>query len=332
MQVSDHGLPWLRRGNDFPTLLASRTGIDAQRTVYQLSHIYIKNPIIALACSRAANMLLKGITLLAADGQNFAMWAVSFMAVVAIAYAAGHNAILGFPKHVTEARKIEDDKQGMNLITVAVSGPLALQIKDIGATTAKEVWDYLDKRFGKITPARRQQLMSQLMAGATASTTKPFDVLSYIEEKKSIRRMINTGSEVADSVSEPVLCTAILNGLPEQYDSFISAINVTGCNYTLDELTDRLTNEQTRIRSRADELDAANSMMATFMRAAAGTVTRAAGSAAAGPAGAAAATGTAASPTAVRRAAARRAAAAASNAAEAAAKAAAAGAYTTTQT
>ncbi|CAB4286246.1 unnamed protein product [Prunus armeniaca] len=89
----------------------------------------------------------------------------------------------------------------------------------VGCTSAKALWDNLEKRFTAITRSHILQLKGQLQALKKGSDS----MMQYLERMKSLADGLAAAGAPLDDLD---LIAHILRGLPPAYDSFGTSIHV----------------------------------------------------------------------------------------------------------
>lgn len=195
---------------------------------------------------------LKGVPILESGTTvvSFKTWHNMFMAALMVSYMPAYIAINGSAPAGTPAAvaaKISHSL-ALSLLILMVDPNIGTMLEEQAFTDAKLAMEFLNQRFGTISAAKQQKLLSDLFARAD-TPIKDFDVIEYINDKRNKRLLINSGMDNDNGkINDSVLCNAILTGLPKEYNTFCSSLNSSGSTYTLEQLTERLDNEQLRIR------------------------------------------------------------------------------------
>ncbi|KAM1229746.1 hypothetical protein ACFX15_039400 [Malus domestica] len=99
----------------------------------------------------------------------------------------------------------------------------------VGVQSARELWQNLEKRFYGVSRSHIHQLRSNLQSMSKGTST----IFEYLQRIKEITDAFTAaGAPVDDSD----LLHLILNGLPDEYDSFMDSIHFRLADTTIDDL------------------------------------------------------------------------------------------------
>ncbi|KAB2602612.1 hypothetical protein D8674_003617 [Pyrus ussuriensis x Pyrus communis] len=107
----------------------------------------------------------------------------------------------------------------------------------VGVTSSRELWQILEQRFGGVSAAHIHQLRSRLHAVQKGDLS----IFDYLQRIKSISDALMAAGA---PVSEPDLIAVTLNGLSDDYESFIDSILLRISSTSLDELHGLLLNKE----------------------------------------------------------------------------------------
>ena len=112
-----------------------------------------------------------------------------------------------------------------------------------GVTSSRELWVALEQRFGGVSVAHIHQLRSRLHSAQKGDLT----ILEYIQHIKTISDSLMAAGA---PVSESDLIVVTLNGLSDDYESFIDSIMLRISSTSLDELHCLLINKELFLTSK----------------------------------------------------------------------------------
>ncbi|KAM1537481.1 hypothetical protein ACFX10_002493 [Malus domestica] len=107
----------------------------------------------------------------------------------------------------------------------------------VGVTSSRELWQILEQRFGGVSTAHIHQLRSRLHAIQKGDLS----ISDYLQHIKGISDALMAAGA---PVSEPDLIAVTLNGLSDDYESFIDSIMLRISSTSLDELHGLLMNKE----------------------------------------------------------------------------------------
>ncbi|KAM1263553.1 hypothetical protein ACFX2G_029156 [Malus domestica] len=107
----------------------------------------------------------------------------------------------------------------------------------VGVTSSRDLWLNLEHRFGGVSAAHIHQLRSRLHSIHKGD-------LSISDYLQRIKGLADSLMAAGAFVSDPDLITVTLNGLPDEYESFIDSIMLRISTTTLDELHGLLLNKE----------------------------------------------------------------------------------------
>ena len=153
--------------------------------------------------------------------------------------------------------KVKDEEEGSDKTKDSGKDDLAMGLMELHLgswylpmvddwTTAKELWDKLEKMFQAQNNARRLVLRQQLN---NLKLEKGEPVAKYIARAKSIASDLE-GVGHKPEISE--LTLPVLAGLPEQYNVLVTVIGASKEDYTLDDILTMLLTTEQQINSRKE--------------------------------------------------------------------------------
>ena len=153
--------------------------------------------------------------------------------------------------------KVKDEEEGSDKTKDSGKDDLAMGLMELhlgswylpmvdDCTTAKELWDKLEKMFQAQNNARRLVLRQQLN---NLKLEKGEPVAKYIARAKSIASDLE-GVGHKPEISE--LTLPVLAGLPEQYNVLVTVIGASKEDYTLDDILTMLLTTEQQINSRKE--------------------------------------------------------------------------------
>ncbi|CAN6706229.1 unnamed protein product [Malus baccata var. baccata] len=107
----------------------------------------------------------------------------------------------------------------------------------VGVTSSRELWQNLEQRFGGVTAAHIHQLRSRLHALQKGDLS----ISDYLQRIKGISDALMAAGA---PISESDLIAVTLNGLSNDYESFIDSIMLRISSTSLDELHGLLMNKE----------------------------------------------------------------------------------------
>lgn len=183
--------------------------------------------------------LLKG-------SDNFYEWSVKMQALLVIGnwwrYVVEDKEVKGYDAHQAEVARSK--------IVLHLDVQLLTHVE--GATTAKEVWEKLDKVCGGDGLVRRVQLMAAMVNTRLAECK---DMAEYVQ---SILSSVNELRRIKFDVTDDWACTFLLAGLPESYEPMIMALQNSGKKLSLEDMQIQLIQERRVERENGVALKAMN--------------------------------------------------------------------------
>lgn len=110
----------------------------------------------------------------------------------------------------------------------------------VGCEFSYQIWDKLEAFFSSQTKAKVLQLKTQLRNLKKGS-------LSVNEYLLKLKKIIDSLFSVGASISEPDHIEAILEGLPEEYNSFIVSVTSRSDPYTVNQIENLLLAQEERL-------------------------------------------------------------------------------------
>lgn len=185
------------------------------------------------------------------DGKNYYAWAPGLLALIAVFHAAAALAVNGLEQKEVDGKIVKADHSlAISVITLNVCAELRPIIQDCAFTDAQELWKWLKSRFSSNSMSGKHVHQVELNNPYSGSF-QDFDAQTYIDKKAECRRRYNEGNAADDQISEPMLCRAIVTGLPQpHFDAFLSSWNL---NPTLvfKDLANNILNESARLKQQA---------------------------------------------------------------------------------
>lgn len=123
----------------------------------------------------------------------------------------------------------------------------------VGCETAAQIWTRLNHFFATQTRAKISQFKLMLQGTKKGSS-------SINEYLLKIKNVIDRLASVGHPVSSSYHIDAILNGLPEEYDTFVISINSRSESYVVEEIEALLLAQEGRIEKHSKELDSYSSL------------------------------------------------------------------------
>lgn len=179
--------------------------------------------------------------------ENYVVWSATLMNMLLVASMKTLiNAITpreGVP--VTDSA----DERAKAVIQLNVSKPILQSILNANLNTAAATWNWLRDRFGTPTAAKRTTLFRRLLLGdrpIQRPSIHDFSVRELIDEKLNIQQEFNAGMPADQQIPENFVVSAVWLNLPPAFSTYelANADNIS----TLAELTDKLVNEEIRIK------------------------------------------------------------------------------------
>ncbi|GAB2278046.1 hypothetical protein Dimus_039265 [Dionaea muscipula] len=131
------------------------------------------------------------------------------------------------------------DQMVLAWIASSLSEDVLLQI--IHCTSARDIWITLDTLYGMVSRSRVQSVKRELHALAKGALS----AAAYIHQARALSRTLTL---VGDPVSDTDLFFLILAGLPSEYDSVVTAIQLANPLPSLDTVTATIVDFEQRLR------------------------------------------------------------------------------------
>jgi hypothetical protein len=153
------------------------------------------------------------------------------------------------PAESGKAQTTWDSKDQLALSSIALGLKLSEQEHIYNCTTAKAAWDQLEEIYSGTGMHRLLSLMKRL----THSKLEKQGMKDYMRE---VRQTANEIAEIGHKLSNAIVITYILNGLPEKYRYLVVNLESQVESINFQDLTARLVDEEKRSEQVASELEA----------------------------------------------------------------------------
>eukprot|EP00171_Calliarthron_tuberculosum_P023184 IDg23184t1 len=133
------------------------------------------------------------------------------------------------------------DKRAMACIGLSLSDALLENVRE--ASTAKEMWTLITNVF------ERHTLLNKLSARRKFYTATMLDGEKILKYANRIRQLATTLKNMGVDIDDNEMAMALLNGLPDRFDSLISALDALGNEdkiFTFEFVKSRLLQEEQR--------------------------------------------------------------------------------------
>lgn len=169
-------------------------------------------------------------------------WSEQFLSSLHINKDAksAYNAIMGNGSPV-------DHSLGLSYIKVALSKPVLHEFLDKKFTNAKEGFEWLKERFGCATAVQTWQFACTIFTPFSGDF-KQFNAQKYCSEKIDAYRSYNENVKPHQKISERFACDAILFGLPSQYKTFVSSVQLMSTDLEMRPLCDKIISEEALLK------------------------------------------------------------------------------------
>ena len=147
------------------------------------------------------------------------------------------------PNSGTTASWFEKYKKAQSVIGISLSNDLLENVRDV--TTTKEMWNAITNVF------ERHTLLNKLSARKRFYTATMSPDESVLQFSNRIRQLSSTLKSMNVIISESEMAMALLNGLPEEYNALISALDAIDEDETklnFEVIKSRVIQEEQRIR------------------------------------------------------------------------------------
>lgn len=179
------------------------------------------------------------------NGENWSSWSKQFLGVLYNADKGQFCALM----NETMPRATPDHRGAILTLYTMVDAELINRISANDFTDAHEAWKWLNEEFGKANVVTVQMHISEMWKPFDGSFDE-FNVDKYVFEKSEHRRIHNENVPISNKIPDALLCSAILNGLPAEFNDMRSTITTANIELDLKKLVDTIKGNLLQIRER----------------------------------------------------------------------------------
>lgn len=145
------------------------------------------------------------------------------------------------------AERINKDQKALSMILLSMKRSQLNCVKN--ATTSREAWSCLEKKYQPCGPARKVFLFRKLLS------LKMLDDSNMSKHQAEFADLVEKLAELQIEISDELLVIMLLNSLPDSYENFVVAMESRDRFPSVDVLKNKLMEEYERRFSKQDPLE-----------------------------------------------------------------------------